>query len=560
MGRLRRHALSGLVATVAVAWTPCLAAAPPDFVLRDVAAEAGITWRNVCGSAERKRFILEENGSGAALFDYDGDGDLDLYLVNGSSFEILDGEAPPVRDALYRNDGAAPDGTWRFVDVTERAGLGSTAWGFGVAAGDVDGDGDDDLYVGQFGPNRLYRNRGDGTFVDITEESGTAGDAWSQSAAFADFDGDGDLDLYVANNLVFDLANLPNDGRPCDYRGLETACGPVGFPAAPDILYLNDGGGRFTDISIAGGIREPEPRFGLGTALGDLDDDGRVDLYVANDSGPNFLFRNLGPVDGVPRFEEIAFPYGVAMSEDARPQAGMGVDAGDLDGDLDLDLFVTNFSYDHNTLYRNLGGFFQDITYPSGLGGPSRLPMGWGTRLVDLDHDGDLDLYVANGHIYPEVEGSGETFAQADQLFLNRGDGRFVEASERILRDGVKVSRGVAFGDIDLDGDLDAAILEMGSTPSLLRNEGGAEAGAWIAVESGRPGACAEGVRVLATAAGVTRRRDLSRAGSYGSSSEPRAHFGLGAAARVERIELRWADGRRRILLDLPTGRRILVR
>lgn len=517
-------------------------------LLRDVAVDWGIEWTNTCGNHDAKRVILEENGSGPALFDYDLDGDLDVYLVNGATLEILAGTAPPVHNALLRNDGD------RFVDVTADAGVGDSSWGFGVAVGDVDGDGDPDLYVSNFGADVFYLNRGDGRFSDATAAAGLGDPGWSQSAAFFDADGDGDLDLYVTRNLVFDATRLPNGGRPCDYRGIEVACGPVGFPPFADRLYRNDGLGtdgvpRFEDVSEAAGIHDPDPQFGLGVVAADLDGDGRTDLYVANDSGPNFLFHNTGVVrEGVPVLEEIAWLSGAATQGDGRFQAGMGVDAADADGDGHPDLFVTNFSNDHNTLYRGAGSLlFRDHSYPSGLGGPSRLSMAWGTRFFDADLDGDLDLYVANGHLYPEVRTlSGETYPQADHLFMNDGDGRFEDASDRIVRAGPAVSRGIAIGDVDEDGDLDVVVLEMGDRPSLLRNE--IPAGRWLRVDPRRWAAEGTGVRVFVTVGDKTQTRQVTRSGSYGSSSDPRAHFGLGDAPGRPRVEVRSADGR--LVLD----------
>ncbi len=499
-----------------------LLAGTPEVLLRDVAAEAGVTGEVVCGSMTAKRFILEENGSGAALFDYDGDGDLDLYLVNGSTLEILDGQSPAVRNMLYRNDGSTPN-AWRFTEVSQDAGVDDPSWGTGVATGDIDGDGDDDLYVTNFGRNVLYENQGDGTFRDITEASGTGDLGWGHSAAFFDADGDGDLDLYVANNLDFDLENLPNGGRPCSYRGLDTACGPVGFPAQRDRFYRNDGNGRFIDASEVAGFWQPEPRFGLGVVAGDLDGDDWTDLVVANDSGPNFLFQNQGAKGHPGIFEEIGLLAGVATQAEGRNQAGMGIDLGDIDADGDPDLAVTNFSFDHDTLYRNQGElYFTDDSYPSGLGNAGYVPMSWGTRFLDINQDGRLDLYVANGHIYPEVdEGDEETFAQQDQLYLGDGKGRFVEA-DGAIEGAAGVGRGVASGDLDGDGDLDLVVVQMGRAPALLRNEGSGP-GFLVELRSG-----GEGLKVAVQTAGGTRRvQEITRSGSYASSSEGAAHFAL---------------------------------
>jgi len=526
------------------------AAAEPAFVLRRVSA-SGVELENVCGSPVRKLFIVEQLGSGGALFDYDGDGDLDLYVANGADLEILRGRRPPAYDALYRNDG-----DWRFADVSRQAGIGDPGWGIGVTAGDADGDGDADLYVANYGPNVYYQNLGDGTFRKTT--AGVEDPGMGASAAFADVDGDGDLDLYVTNYLDLDLDHPPQDGQPCRYQGAEVACGPVGLELQGDRFYHNLGGGRFADGGERSGLTAVEPQYGLGLAFADLDDDGWVDLYVANDSGPNFLFHNRGRG----RFEEIAWLAGVATEREGSFQAGMGVDAGDADGDGRLDLIVTNFARDHNTLYLNQGGeLFEDRSMPSGIGAPSRPWLAWGVRFADFDLDADLDLYVANGHIYPELDAAGarETFRQPDQLFVNDGRGRFHEASERIAKGRVEASRGVASGDVDGDGDLDLVVFELGSVPSLLRNDV-AGGGHFLMLEL-RDGARTEGVgaRVRVTAGGRTQVREATRSGSYAVANDARVHLGLGAASRVDRLDIRWPRGKRQVFLGLPADRRYVI-
>lgn len=528
-GHPRRH-------TWPTDWQPSPSGPP---LLVDVADEAGLHVVTRCGS-ERKPYIIESAGSGAGVFDYDLDGDLDIYLVNGSTLEILRGRERPVKDTLYRNDGG-----WRFTDVTESAGLGHTGWGGGCAIGDIDGDGDPDLYVTNFGNNLLYENLGDGTFRDISEDAGVADDGWGLSAAFGDIDNDGDLDLYVTNYVAFNLP-LPDSAlKPCLWRGLEVFCGPLGLTPQHDRLFRNNGSGMFTDVSKEMGIHDPEPQFGMGVVLGDLDGDGWVDIYVANDGCPNFLFHNLQGRT----FEEIGKARGTAYSADGGLQSGMGVDIGDFDSNGRPDIFVTNFSQDHNTLYRNEGNaLFSCATFQHGLGDDSWENLGWGTGFIDIDNDGDQDLYVANGHVYPQVDhqGSGMSYKQADRIYVNSGWGRYQERSAEVLRVGTgpKSSRGAVFGDLDDDGDIDILVVSIDDLPVLLENRGGNRRG-WLRVRlvgsrSNREGL---GARIWLTAGGEQRYREATRSGSYCSSKDPRVHFGLGDAQEVTEMKIRWPSG-----------------
>ena len=418
-------------------------AADPFFV--DATREAGLDHPTVSGDLD-KRFILESTGSGAAFFDYDGDGDLDLYVVNGSTYANYN--AGP-GNVLYRNDGG--------VFTAIAAGVEDRGWGSGVAVGDYDGDGQRDLYVTNYGANALYRSRGDGTFAGVAGQ----GDDFSTSAAFFDYDGDGDLDLYVANYVVFDIEPVlqdPDLDDPCIYLGgLRVFCGPQGMEGGRDRLYRNDGG-VFTDVTAASGVATANFHYGLGVMPADFDRDGDLDLFVANDETPNVLFRNDGG-----RLDDIGLQAGVAYNGDGELEASMGVDAGDCDGDGDLDLYVTNFYGETNTLYLNSGGgTFIDATAERGLAAPTVGYLGWGTRFFDFDFDGDLDLFVANGHIYPQVDhaSAGGTYAQRNQLFANEGSGTFsaVEGGGPGLL-VQKSSRAT------ISGDYDSTAISISSSP-----------------------------------------------------------------------------------------------
>ncbi|MBI4160860.1 MAG: CRTAC1 family protein [Acidobacteria bacterium] len=496
--------------------------------------------------------------SGAAFVDFDGDGRLDVYLVNGSRL----GGFPPgrePRDRLYRNLGGG-----RFQDVTDRAGLGDPEWGHGVSWGDYDNDGDPDLYVTNWGPNRLYRNNGDGTFTDVARAAGVDDRGWGTSSAFADYDNDGDLDLYVANYIRFDPERTPRPGenRFCRYMGLDVMCGPRGLEGETDRLYRNDGNGRFTDITAAAGMHMEPGYYGLGVVWGDIDADGDLDLYVANDSEPNLLYRN----DGDGTFTDVGYASGVALNEAGREQAGMGVDFGDYDNDLDLDLFVTNFSQDTNTLYENLGGGrFADRTSLRNLGASSLPYLGWGTAFFDPDNDGFLDLFIANGHVYSGIDrlGIGTTYPEKNQLFRNLGGRRFAEVTDA-AGPGLqveRVSRGAAFGDYDDDGDVDVLVVNVNAPPTLLRNEA-ANRNAWIrfrlrGTRSNRDGF---GAKVLVEAGGRKYYAEAKSASSILSQNDPRVHFGLGEGVeRVERVEIRWPSGAVQVLTDLPARKLHLV-
>ena len=561
-----RQAGAGLAAVVsACALLACSAPADPPpaaspaatqrtpggmVTFEDATAASGIDFRHVNGASGSK-YMVETLGSGLCVFDYDGDGRQDIYFVQSGR---LPGHAsaPPPRSALFRNQGAG-----RFERVAEAAGAaGPERYGFGCVAGDIDGDGDRDLYVTYYGPNVLYRNDGRGRFVDITAEAGVGDPRWGTGASFADYDGDGDLDLYVANYVAWDLRENPycGENRP----GYRTVCHPKNFDSQPDVLYRNRGDGTFEDVSARAGIVDRTGK-GLGVIWVDYDDDGDEDLYVANDDTPNFLFRNEG--DGT--FREVGELAGVAMSEDGIPQAGMGTDMGDYDNDGLIDLFVTNLAEETNELYRNVGGgIFEHATFRAGLGGPSLLYLGFGTFFFDPDLDGDLDLFVANGHIIDNIALFSDTitFRQPASLYLNLGDGRMEPAAERAgeaLRIPY-VGRGAVPFDFDDDGDEDVVMAQNDGPAVVLRNAG-APTRSWIAIalRGLPPNHDAIGARVvLETSAGSQVRRALTGR-SYLSQGDRRFHFGLADGAAPERIIVRWPgrDGYEEAFRDVPVGR-----
>ena len=525
----------------------------PAFV--DVASDSGVTVLNINGDAD-KDYIIEVNGNGAGFFDYDNDGDVDLLIANGSTMENHGNGGDPIL-VLYRNDGR------QFVDVTASAGLARNGWGVGVCIADYDNDGNRDVYLTAFGPNALFHNNGDGTFTDVTGEGGADDDRWSTNCAFADYDRDGDVDLYVANYIAFSEETIPRRGESdlCNFMGIAVMCGPRGLQGEPDTLYRNNGDGTFTDVTREAGIEDPD-YYGFGVAFADFDVDGWPDIYVANDSVPNLLFRNNG--DGT--FEEIGLVSGTAFNEQGGAQAGMGVAVGDYDANGFPDIFVTNFSHDTNTLYQNLGGMlFVDSTLPAGLGETSLPYLGWGTAFADLDNDAFLDLLVANGHVYPEIDNLdvGTRFLQPKQIYRNRGDGTFEEI---VQEDGGdlevgKSARGLALADYDNDGDLDSVAININDRPSLYRNDA-ANANHWITfrlegVESNRD---AIGARVRIESGGRTQTRIVRSGGSYLSHHDLRVHFGLGGEPRVEKVRIDWPNGNIQELSDIAADRFVTIR
>ena len=526
---------------------PASAEHPSPAWFVDVAAKAGITVVNVNGSATNKRYIVEATGSGVAIIDYDRDGWPDIFLVNGQELKndakAKDAAGAQPTSHLFHNN---HDGT--FTDVTAKAGLASTAWGQGVCVGDYDNDGWDDLYVTDYGKNRLFHNQGDGTFREVAEQAGVAGTGkeWGTGCAFVDYDRDGKLDLMVADYVHFDLATTPAPGADagCMWKGAPVMCGPRGLPSAKNILYHNEGGGTFKDVSAASGIEKTEAHYCFSVTTLDYNEDGWPDIYVACDSTPSALYRNNH--DGT--FKDVGADSGVAFNEDGREQAGMGSTAGDYLGDGHIDLFKTNFSDDTATLYRNHGdGTFEDVTFAAGLG-TNLDALGWGAMFADVDNDGYPDLLVVNGHVYPEVDtaGLGARFKEPRFFYWNQGNGKFKDASKSSgpgLTEPLS-GRGLAVGDLWNDGRVEEVVNNLSELPLLLVNEA-ANANHWLGVRLVGTQSNRDGIGARVTVRGAKRNWvDEVRSGSsYSSSSDLRLHFGLGAETKVQAIEVRWPHG-----------------
>jgi hypothetical protein len=522
---------------------------PLGFSFTNVARTAGLDSITVYGGAGANKYLLETTGTGVAAIDYDNDGRLDLFFVNGSTLEGFPaGKAPT--NHLYRNNG---DGT--FADVTARAGLAASGWGQGACVGDYDNDGYDDLFVSYWGLNRLYHNTGTGTFQDVTGGAGVANTRtrWGTGCAFLDYDRDGRLDLFVANYIDLDLATAPTpDSGLCRYKGIKVACGPPGLAGGKNALYRNRGGGTFEDVSEKAGVTGAKGTYGLGVSTLDFDNDGWVDVYVANDSNPSALYRNNH--DGT--FADIGVASGCAYSQDGKPQAGMGVAIGDYDRNGTMDVFKTNFAGDTSTLYSNTGaGSCEDRTFAAGIGLNTRW-LGWGTGWIDLDNDGWLDLFLTNGHVYPEVSQlkTEAGYKQRKVIYRNQGNGRFADISERLgspVTDP-KAGRGSAFGDFDNDGQMDVAIANVNDLPDLFRLSG-RTGHHWttlklVGTKSNRN---AIGARVRSVAGGVTQWEEVRGGGSYMSQNDFRVHFGLAAATRLDRVEVRWPNGNEEVWENL---------
>jgi hypothetical protein len=517
-------------------------------VYQDVSRQSGLaSWTHVMGTPQ-KQFIIEANGSGVGLIDYDNDGWLDIYLVNGSTYDALSGKTTPPHAALFHNN---HDGT--FTDVAEKAGVTNDRWGFGVAIGDFDNDGWPDIYVSNYGKNRLYRNNHNGTFTDIAEKAGVTLGNWSTGATFGDYDGDGRLDLFVPGYIHYDISAPPISGSKsvayssCNFRGIPVMCGPRGLQGESDHLFHNNGDGTFTDVSVKAGVNDPNKYYGFSSTFVDLNNDGKVDLVVADDSTPNYLYINKG--DGT--FEDDSYASGFALNQDGREVASMGLAVGDYDNNGWDDLFVTDFSDDYDVLYHNDGDAnFTDVSYHAGLAQDTIPFLGWGTEFIDYDNDGWKDLFMVNGHVYPGVDQHdwGTSFAQRPLLFHNDQGKKFtlVPAVENTGLAIVAPSRGAAFGDLFNDGKIDVIINPLDGPAILLRNVN-PDHHHWVELKLVGSGPKtprdAVGAAVYLTTDGIRQRGDVLSGGSYLSSNDQRVHFGLGDSTTVDKVEIHWPGG-----------------
>lgn len=516
-------------------------------IFQDIAEKAGLTkWRHISGTPEKK-FILETVGSGVALLDYDNDGWLDIYLVNGSTYDAISGKSTPPHAALFHNN---HDGT--FTDVAAKAGVTNDRWGFGVAIGDYDNDGWPDIYVSNFGKNRLYHNNHDGTFTDVAEKAGVTVGSWSTGPTFGDYDGDGLLDLFVPGYIHYDLDHPPTPGSAevkfanCEFRAINVMCGPRGLQGERDHLFHNNGDGTFTDVSEKTGTADHNAYFGMTAVFADVNNDGKPDLMVADDSTPNYLYINKG--NGT--FEDDSYVSGYALNESGRETASMGIAVGDYLNNGRLDLYNTVFSDDYNPLYRNDGDAnFTEISYQAGVAEYTVPFLGWGTGFLDFDNDGWKDLMAVNGHVYPQVDGQGwgTSYAQRVILFHNLGGKKF-EVMPAVTGTGlaeVLTGRGAAFGDLFNDGRIDVVINQLDRVPVLLQNVT-KENNHWVGLKLvGGPKSPrdAVGATVYLTAGGIRQRADVLSGGSFASNNDPRPHFGLGAATKVDKVEIHWPSG-----------------
>ncbi|HTZ84193.1 MAG TPA: CRTAC1 family protein [Candidatus Acidoferrales bacterium] len=530
----------------------------------NVARESGLNAKTIYGGEHKNKYLLETTGCGAAFYDYDNDGWLDIFLVNGTRLEGFPAGSQPTSH-LFRNN---RDGT--FTDVTAKAGVAHYGWGQGCCVGDYDNDGWDDLFVTYFGKNVLYHNNGDGTFTDVSDKAGIAGNGkrWNTGCAFVDYDRDGHLDLFVANYIDMDLATAPvPESGPCLYKSVMVACGPPGLMGGKNILFHNNGDGTFTDVSEKSGVLGANGTYGLGVLTADFDNDGWPDIYVADDSTPSALYQNKK--NG--KFQDIAIEAGCALSPDGKPQAGMGVSAADYDMDGNLDIVKTNFAGDTPSLYHNLGGAnFEDATFTAGLGAHTQY-LGWGCGFFDMDNDGWPDILICNGHVYPEVEQlkTEAGYAQRKLVYQNLRNGHFADVSFQV-GPGISQpspSRGAAFGDFDNDGDIDVVVNTVNDYPQLLRCDSKLSHN-WIKVrtigtKSNRSGI---GARIVCETRPPGESKphrqidEVRSGGGYFSQNDLRVHFGLGKAEKVDVLEIRWPSGQVDTLKDVKVNQVVYVK
>ena len=541
-----------------------IAGTPLGFSFVDVAKASGLNAKTIYGGEHKNRYLLETTGCGVAFYDFDHDDWIDIFLVNGTRLEGFPAGNEPI-SRLFKNN---RDGT--FTDITAKSGMTRSGWGQGCCVGDFDNDGLNDLFVTYYGQNILYRNHGDGTFTDVTAKAGLLQKTrrWNSGCAFLDYDRDGRLDLFVCNYIDFDIKTAPlPEAAGCAYKGIQVACGPPGLNGGTNLLYRNNGDGTFTDVSENAGIRNTIGTYALSVVVADLDNDGWPDIYVANDSTAATYYVNQK--NGT--FKDQAIEAGIAYSPDGKPQAGMGVAVGDFNRDGLLDIVKTNFAGDTDSLYQNLGdGSFEDHTYLSGLGVNTRY-LGWGVAFMDLDNDGWLDIFISNGHVYPEVDGShiDAPYAEHKYLYRNLRNGQFEEITD-LAGSGISTAvpaRGCAFGDYDNDGDLDLVVNCINAPPQLLRCDSTSSRNfikiRTVGIKSNRSGI---GARVIVTAkndpeasAALRQLEEVRSGGSYFSQNDMRLHFGLDRAEKADLVEIFWPSGTHDILRDLPVNQLYVV-
>ncbi len=519
--------------------------------LTDIYEKTGIKF--VHTSAPEKKYIVESMSGGVLMIDYDRDGFVDLYFTNAPTVEMAL-KNQKSKSSLFRNNG---NGT--FSDVTDKAGVGFPGYAMGGAVGDVNNDGFPDMYITCLGGNVLYKNNGDGTFTDITKQAKVADGRWSTGAAFGDYDGDGFLDLVVANYVDFKLNDLPGFGSlpTCKFRGIDVQCGPRGLKGAGDSLFKNNGDGTFTDVTKQAGLTDSEGFYGMQPVFSDFGNTAKLDIYTANDSTPNFFYQNSGKGN----FEEIGLLSGTGVSGDGSEQGSMGVAVGDYLHSGKFAIYTTNFVDEYNTLYRNNGNYdFTDVSFSAKVAQASRPYVGWGTGFFDLDNDTWLDLFVVNGHVYPQMDqiSSGAKYRQGKLLFINQGDSTFCNATTQggSALSELRVSRGAAFGDLDNDGNVDIVVGDLDGSPMILKNEG-EKLNHWISLELGakQGNPLAIGARIKITTGKIVQTEEIRSGESYISQNDLRVHFGLGKALKADLIEIRWNSGKTETLKDVPADK-----